>query len=105
MTRILHKICHRKYIVEFQPEFCWGFKVFPPNTFYAIPWKQWEQYFDTNPAIVNRTLELIKDSIAIHVWNKVSSKRKIIKSQLRTVYGTLAQQHCPNAYAASGLYF
>lgn len=92
-------------MADLKPEFCWGFKVFPKDTFYAIHWQNWNEFFDPNPAVVDAALKKTKNSIAVHVWNKLSAKQPILKSGAKTVYGILAENNCPNVFGASGLYF
>lgn len=84
------------------PERCLGFKVYPPSAFYAVPWPKWDLFFDTNA--LNKTLEMTKDSIVIHVWNKHSIKRKLKVGAL-AAYGVAAAKNCPTVYNSVGEYF
>lgn len=84
------------------PEQCLGFKVYPPSAFYAIPWPKWYMFFDEDK--LNKTMEMIKDSTVIHVWNKHSKQRKL-KVGTKAAYGVVAQKNCPKVYLSSGSFF
>lgn len=84
------------------PKQCLGFKVYPPNGFYAVPWKDWAYFFDTDK--LNKALEMTKDSIVIHVWNKHSIKRQL-KVGTKAAYGIIANKNCPKVYHSCGEYF
>lgn len=81
-------------------ERCSGFKVYPPNEFYAVSWSDWRMFFDSNSTDI--TLALVKDSLAVHVWNRFTEYEKIDKN---AAYGILAKKNCPNVYVMSGDYF
>lgn len=83
-------------------ERCRGFKVYPPSGFYAVPWQNWRWFFDQH--LAERTLNLTKDSIVIHVWNKHSINRRV-RVGSHVAYGLAAEKNCPKVYAASGMYF
>lgn len=83
-------------------ENCLGFKVYPPNAFYAVPWPKWKLFFDADS--LNKTLNMTKDSIAIHVWNKHSIKQKL-KVGTKAAYGIIASKNCPRVYDAAGEFF
>lgn len=83
-------------------ERCNGFRAYPPNEFYAIPWRNWSMFFEPNQ--LQQTLERTKDSLVIHVWNKHSIKRKF-KVGTKAAYGVIAERHCPKVYKSCGKYF
>ncbi|XP_031632385.1 lactosylceramide 4-alpha-galactosyltransferase-like [Contarinia nasturtii] len=102
ITRTLKKICHVDEPLKMSPQKCLGFKVYAPNTFYAVPWPKWDLFFDVDK--LNQTIEMTKNSIAIHVWNKHSSKRRL-KVGTKAAYGLIAEKNCPKVYVSSGEYF
>lgn len=102
ITRVLRTICHVNDLSEMTPEKCSGFQVYPPRKFYPIPWWNWELYFDTDK--FNKTIDMIKDSIIIHLWNKLSKNRKL-KVNTKAVYGVVADMYCPKVYRSCGEYF
>lgn len=83
-------------------EQCLGFKVFPPRIFYAVPWPKWEYFFDVKQ--LHKTMEMTKESVAIHVWNKHSFKQKL-RVGTKAAYGIIAERNCPKVYTESGVYF
>ncbi|KAH8281668.1 hypothetical protein KR054_002049 [Drosophila jambulina] len=104
ITRVAQKICGTKDIEVMQKDHkrCLGFKVFGREAFYAVPWKQWRDFFE--PEKLPQTMDLTKDSYVVHVWNKHSSTLKI-KRGTRSAYAKYAEQNCPRTYKASGEYF
>lgn len=102
ITRVLKTICHVNKPPEMTPENCLGFKVYPPNGFYAVPWPMWSMFFDVDK--YNKTMEMTKDSIAIHVWNKHSKQRKL-KVGTKAAYGVIAEKNCPKVYLSTNDYF
>ncbi|XP_017024672.1 lactosylceramide 4-alpha-galactosyltransferase [Drosophila kikkawai] len=104
ITRVAQKICGTKDIQVMQEDHkrCLGFKVFGRGAFYAVPWKQWRDFFE--PEKLPQTMALTKDSYVVHVWNKHSSTLKI-KRGTKSAYAKYAEQNCPRAYKASGEYF
>ncbi|KAH8248653.1 hypothetical protein KR032_001812 [Drosophila birchii] len=104
ITRVAQKICGTKDIEVMQKDHkrCLGFKVFGRGAFYAVPWKQWRDFFE--PERLPQTMALTKDSYVVHVWNKHSSTLKIRRGT-KSAYAKYAEQNCPRAYKASGEYF
>lgn len=102
ITRVLHQICKTKSTKHMTREQCGGFKAYPPNEFYAVQWRHWQHFFDQK--YTNATLELTKDSLVIHVWNKKSINEKV-KVGSNAAYGIVASRHCPKVYQSCGEYF
>lgn len=105
LTRVLMKICRRNHIADLLPNYCWGFKVYPPNAFNPISPEAWELYFNTDPVIVRQTLDNVKTSIAVHLWDLYSAPKVIDKFREKSAYGMLAERNCPNVFRASGFLF
>ncbi|EDW75882.1 uncharacterized protein Dwil_GK15176 [Drosophila willistoni] len=104
ITRVAQKICGTQDIslmIE-DSKRCLGFKVYSRGAFYAIPWRQWQDFFE--PHKLETTMARAKDSYVIHVWNKHSSKLKI-RYGTKSAYAQYAESNCPRALAASGEYF
>lgn len=104
LTRVLMRICRRNHVADLQPNFCWGFKVFPPNAFFPIARDAWRFYFDTTPAIVYKTLDIVKNSIAVHLWNEYLTQELVDRFKAKTAYGILAERNCPNVFKTSNYY-
>lgn len=102
ITRVLQKICHAKKPPQMTPERCLGFKVYPPSAFYAVPWPKWSLLFE--PESMDKAMEMTKNSIVIHVWNK-HSKEKLIKVGTKAAYAVAAAEHCSKIYYSVGDYF
>ena len=81
---------------------CDGFNVFPPSTFYPINFDNWKRYFTTEKQ--NETMELIKESTTIHLWNYLS-KRETIFVGSQVPYVLIAKKYCPKVYHNCGITF
>lgn len=124
ITRTLQTICNVTNVNDMKPEICSGFNVLPPNVFYPIYHSHWTSYFDAD--VKEECLKATKNSVAIHVWNKLSSQQPILKdfqnqtlvekygNQMKqkitnpfgeTAYGIIAKANCPRAYESSGELF
>lgn len=102
ITRVLQRICETNKPELMTYDRCNGFTVYPPNEFYAIPWRKWSWFF--KPEHLHQTLELTKNSLVVHVWNKHSIKSKVeVGSQV--AYGIIAEKHCPKVYQSCGEHF
>lgn len=102
ITRVLYKICKTKNPAEMTSDRCGGFRVYKPQEFYAVTWQDWYSYFDGTST--KSTLNVTKDSFAIHVWNKLSTN-EIIEVGSNVAYGIIAEKNCPRVYRASGKFF
>jgi len=102
ITRVLKKLCRSQQVREMTPDQCRGFTVHQPTAFYPIPWRQWKLYFDE--ATSAKTMGRVKNSLAIHVWNKFSTSRNITVGS-RQPYGLIAQEFCPKVYSHCGPIF
>lgn len=126
LTRSLKKICNVNEVIKMKPEICWGFNVLPKRVLYPIYWQEWNWLFDPN--LLNETLRITKDAVAVHFWNKLSSSTPILKNFKNktmievyteimtknshisnpfgeTAYGVIAKKHCPLVYSSSGDFF
>lgn len=102
ITRVLQSVCHTNVVDSMDLKHCRGFQVYPPSSFYAIPWPRWRWFFDPKETL--KTLEMTKNSPVIHVWNKHSIKEKI-RVGSKVAYGIVAQHNCPAVYSTCGEYF
>lgn len=85
--------------MDMTPEKCWGFQVLPRTAFYAIRSKAWRMFFDPNTT--QAALDMTRNSIIVHVWNKHSSNRSTGESNEKTAYEIIASRNCPRVYEAS----
>lgn len=102
ITRVLQTICATKSPLKMTRDRCYGFKVYPPNAFYAIPWRQYARFF--NESQTDQVLEQLKESFVAHVWNKHSQKIKLNVGS-KSAYAKLAESHCPKVYTNCGEWF
>ncbi|XP_057653316.1 lactosylceramide 4-alpha-galactosyltransferase [Diorhabda carinulata] len=102
ITRLLKSVCNVELAKDMINKYCGGFTAYPSNVFYPVPWQKWKIYFDENSteAVVN----LAKDSIAIHVWNKHSELTRLPLSS-DAPYIHFARKYCPRVIAAIDEYF
>lgn len=101
LTRILEKQVCNTNLPNMTPEKCRGFRVFPPNEFYAVNWDTWYQLFDVR--YTNRVLRATKNSSAVHLWTHAWRNAIIMKSIPKTAHEIIAEKNCPKAFQSSGL--
>lgn len=104
ITRSLQKYCGDCKVKHMLEKGCEDFIVFPPSAFYPIPWEEWAKYFTLDEEIYTKVMDQIKDSYAIHVWNKHSVKTKVTIGS-KQPYGVIAQKYCPMVYSSLKDYF
>ncbi len=83
-------------------ERCHGFMALKRSYVYAVYYTSWKYFFDEN--YTNYVLNVTNDSIAVHLWNKLSAA-KMIRVGSNTAYGLLARDYCPRVYGSCGDYF
>ncbi|XP_037040179.1 lactosylceramide 4-alpha-galactosyltransferase-like isoform X2 [Bradysia coprophila] len=102
ITRVLQNICQTYNTVWMTRARCKGFTVFPMSKVYAINFNYWPMFFEDN--FSELTMDLTNDSIVVHVWNKLSSDKRLpIGSQ--AAYTLLAAKYCPKVFKSSGDFF
>lgn len=102
ITRVLQSICATTSTAKMTRDRCYGFNVYPPQAFYAIPWRQYAEFFDESQ--VDDVMKQLEDSFVAHVWNKHSIKVKL-RVGSKVAYAKLAEAHCPKVYTSCGEYF
>ncbi|KAH8294639.1 hypothetical protein KR018_000710 [Drosophila ironensis] len=103
ITRIAKKHCNTTSIQSMihKPSRCKGFKVFDQQAFYAVPWRQWKDFFESKK--LNKTMKATAKSYVIHIWNKFSKYQKL-KTRENNAYVRYAKINCPRTFAATGEY-
>ncbi|XP_022183868.1 lactosylceramide 4-alpha-galactosyltransferase isoform X1 [Nilaparvata lugens] len=102
ITRVLKATCNVDKVTDMTLEQCKGFRVFPPEAFYPIPWREWKLYFDAERS--ESTMRQLENSYVIHVWNKFSITANVTVGS-KQPYGLVASKYCPVTYANSGAVF
>ncbi|NXL60421.1 A4GAT galactosyltransferase, partial [Chordeiles acutipennis] len=89
LTRVFKKWCS---ISDIQNNMsCKGVSALSPEAFYPIHWADWHQLFE---AISSSKLhKLLKNTYAVHVWNKLSRGARLETSQ--ALLAQLYSQFCP----------
>lgn len=104
VTRLLKRKCRAKQAKDMtnNPNCRDDFTVYPPETFYTIPWWNWTMFF--NQHSINDVENMTKNSFVIHVWNKHSAGTKInINSNVP--YKLYAEKYCPRIFEQCTKYF
>ncbi|XP_028173009.1 lactosylceramide 4-alpha-galactosyltransferase-like isoform X2 [Ostrinia furnacalis] len=93
ITRVVKEMCFKtkkkKWIHG-----CNGFKVYDPEVFYPVYYKQNRLYFEAG-----RNLTTSEKTYAHHMWNHLTMKYSIPKT---SPYAQLAKQYCPTVYEMYG---
>ncbi|CAO1341100.1 unnamed protein product [Diamesa serratosioi] len=102
LTRILRKMCNTDDNFEMNIERCRGFQVLPQEYFYAISFPDYAKFFEEG--YLKETMEKLKNSIIVHIWNKLSESTKLSVNST-SPYIHMAKQYCPKVIEACGEYF
>lgn len=97
ITKVLQRMCNNSEIIE-----CPFFRILEKDLLYAVPYNNWEHFFEEK--YLKETLEMTRNAIGVHVWNKLSSEHLIKKSD-NGAYVVLAKKYCPSVYAACDTLF
>uniref|UniRef100_A0A1A9WK41 Alpha 1,4-glycosyltransferase domain-containing protein n=1 Tax=Glossina brevipalpis TaxID=37001 RepID=A0A1A9WK41_9MUSC len=98
ITRVMSKVCDtEKIALMYDQKRCKGFHVFDQNAFYAIPWTEWREFFETEK--VEKTLGRTSRSYIAHFWNKKSMDFPL-KIGTKNAFTIMAENNCPNVYKA-----
>ncbi|NXN75951.1 A4GAT galactosyltransferase, partial [Himantopus himantopus] len=94
LTRVFKKWCSISNIENNMN--CKGVRALSPEAVYPIHWEDWKKLFE--PIGSSELHRLLKDTYAVHVWNKLSHGTKLeITSQ--AFLAQLYSQFCPATYA------
>jgi lactosylceramide 4-alpha-galactosyltransferase len=86
-------------VSELSTQRCKGFQILSSSEFFPIPYQSWQLFFDESAS--EETMEKIKESFGVHVWNKLSKLTKV-RVGSRQPYGLMAEGACPRVYSACG---
>lgn len=75
---------------------CQRFRVYGSETFYAIPYVDWERLF--NGTETERVLKAVNGSMAVHMHNKMSADQ-MVKLGEGSTYERMALEFCPAVMA------
>ncbi|KAG5674234.1 hypothetical protein PVAND_004214 [Polypedilum vanderplanki] len=90
LQRVLSKLCKTSDVNEMHN--CNGFHVLEDSLCYPVKGTKWELLFDEK--IGNEIVELTKNSLVVHFWNKLSHMQKL-KCESNAAYTQLARKFCP----------
>ncbi|XP_063915919.1 lactosylceramide 4-alpha-galactosyltransferase-like isoform X2 [Zophobas morio] len=103
ITRLAKNICASENVRNFIGRDCaGGFKIYPSEAFYPVPWYNWTMYFMEE--YVRDVEVMTEDSFVVHVWNKLSFERKVPVGA-KVPYVLFAQKFCPKVYQECERYF
>lgn len=102
ITQVLKQRCGKAQFDDRSKTICDGFTIYPSSYFYPIKYQDWRDYFRTDN--VDETMEKVKESYTIHVWNHLS-KNKILRTIDDTAYTRIARSKCPSVFETIGEFF
>lgn len=102
LTRFSQRICYTKATTNMTRDNCFDFEVLPIKTFYPIGYDAYQPLF--NNTWLNQTMDLVKDSYAMHAWNGLIGNYHL-KVGTKSAFGVMAEQNCPKVYASCGTLF
>lgn len=101
--RLIKRLCEENDVPKLVNKTCKGFKIYPPNRFYSIPWWNWRYFFQEE--FLDLVKEQTADSYIIHVWNKFSINTNISLHNENVPYLNFAKLYCPAVVAQCDRYF
>lgn len=96
---ILHG-CGVKSVKDMTFKKCKGLHKFEPAKFYPLSFSRLNYLFEEK--FLEKALKITEKSYLIHTWEELTQKYKVGSQSL---YGVLADLHCPKVYFYSGKYF
>ncbi|CAH1408177.1 unnamed protein product [Nezara viridula] len=101
ITRQLRKFCKLdpKETFDKMGKLDCGLTVHPPNTFYPIPYWEWEEFFDETAW--PRIKDQLNNTYILHFWNKLT-KDSVIYVGSQQPYGIIAANYCSPIYYKNG---
>ncbi|PNF32998.1 hypothetical protein B7P43_G16357 [Cryptotermes secundus] len=99
ITRVLLGMCDTLHASELSTQRCKGFQILSNKEFFPIPYQSWELFFEESGS--EETMEKIKGSFGVHVWNKLSKLTKVLVGS-RQPYSLMAATACPRVYSVCG---
>ncbi|KAM6418500.1 lactosylceramide 4-alpha-galactosyltransferase-like isoform 2-T2 [Pluvialis apricaria] len=94
LTRVFKRWCSISNIENNMD--CKGVRALSPEAVYPIHWEDWKKLFE--PISSSELHKLLKNTYAVHVWNKLSHRTKLgVTSQ--AFLAQLYSQFCPATYA------
>lgn len=92
LKRVFHELCRKENLFE-----CPLIKIYKKTEFFAVYGTVWEKLFDREHA--TESLEMVKDSLAVHFWNALSGHRPVMIGD-GSAYEMLAREFCPKVFAS-----
>lgn len=92
LTRAIVQVCGTNQLSEISVKRCKGFKMYPAETFYPVSFK--DRNFLMYPMYEKEAIEMTKNSVGVHVWNKMTASKKLKKTSHAALV-QLAKKYCP----------
>lgn len=103
LTRALKQLCGVKKLSEVsKQEHCEGFKLYPPDTFYAINYR--DRYLLLDERYLDEAMIRVSDSVGVHTWDSLT-RDITLKKYGKSAMVMLAKKFCPLTYEAIADYF
>lgn len=102
LTRAVAKICGSDQMFDINPNRCKGFQVHPSDTFYPISFSEKEKLMD--PQYGKIAMDMVRNSIGVHAWNKVTAGEKLKKTSNSGLV-QIAHKYCPSTFDSIDEYY
>ncbi|KAK4874654.1 hypothetical protein RN001_014014 [Aquatica leii] len=89
LNKVLADVCQDNKFLSTPFKDCNGFKILPPETFYYVPWEDWELFFKTQD-FDELLKSILKKSYVVYVWNKMSN-HVLARTKPNSLYNTLGK--------------
>lgn len=81
--------------VDMTPNNCYNVTAYQSQSFYPVAWQDSDMLFEEESK--DQVMEAVKDSFAIHLWNKMSRETQL-DLEKDTALKTIARENCPNTW-------
>ena len=89
VTKVMQELCHTPELSQMTSDKCLGIHVFDPHAFYPVPWRNWQDLYQTE------LHHELYDSYSVHLWGRHSSQIKLEDLPGNAAIIKLAKTHCP----------
>lgn len=94
---VLQTRCNLAPINRMNEDNCDGFRVYPPQKFYPLPYAAWTYYFINSSIVPAEMQKLVNEATVIHVWNYLSKDRRLVPRD-DSIYTLQGFEHCPDTF-------
>lgn len=93
LTKAIRNICGTNLVANATQEQCKGFKLYPPESFYSIPWTDEGKDMFFKEDLYEQGMAELNSSLGTHLWNALTANR--VSERGKTVLCDIGESYCP----------